>query len=376
MGFRVEPGAIDGFSKLVGRAADGSTQAVAFTGNAQIDKVAGGQLWDLVAGDHDRYVSEAKKALQKVQRVLGTSAQELSKSAKYYRETDQGEASKMDATFPGSKGAGSPPDGGNAGDFSDASSAADLLKTPSESSNPLVQYGQGHADEYNMNPIQKTLGSILDLGSPSAMAVEASKLLFGFDPFGELNNWILGDWNKYNDCADVWGSLGGFCDAVAANLRKGTGNVALTWNGNASDAARVYFDEFTKKLAEFKDTFDSLQTSYQQAAQLAFQFAEFLKSFMVMFCDALVTWLVNLAAAQAANLIPVGGQVASAAMFALAAAQALRIMKMWSDAAQSFNQMQMALTALGLVMSAAVNGFSAADGFPEVASSGYDHAAV
>ncbi len=38
--------------------------------------------------------------------------------------------------------------------------------------------------------------------------------------------------------------------------------------------------------------------------------------------------------------------------------------------------LQMALTALGLVMSAAVNGFSAADGFPEVASSGYDHAAV
>ncbi|GGW96160.1 WXG100 family type VII secretion target [Streptomyces chryseus] len=376
MSFRVEPGAIDGFSKLVARAADGSTQAVAFTGNAQIDTALGGAAWDMVAGDHDRYVSEAKKALQKAQRVLDSSARELAKSATYYRETDRGEASKLDATYPGSKGAGSPPEGGSAGDFSDTSSAADLLKMPSESKNPLVQFGQGHVDEYNMNPVQKTLGSILDLGSPSAMAVEASKLLFGFDPFGEMNNWILGDWNKYNDCADVWGGLGGFCDAVAANLRKGTGNVALTWNGNASDAARVYFDEFAGKLTDFKDTFDSLRTSYKQAAQLAFQFAEFLKSFMVALCDALVTWLVNLAAAQAANLIPVGGQVASAAMFALAAAQALRIMKMWSDAAGSFNQLQMALTTLGLAMSAAVNGFSAADGFPEVAASGYDHQAV
>ncbi|WP_274561975.1 WXG100 family type VII secretion target [Streptomyces spiramyceticus] len=376
MGFRVEPGAIDGFSKLVGRAADGSTQAVSYTGNAQIDTVAGGQLWDLVTGDHDKYVNDAKGALQKVQKVLDSSQQELAKSAKYYRETDSGVAAKMDATYPGSKGAGGQPDGGDVQDFSDASNATDLLKKSGESDNPLVKYGQGHADEYMMSPVQKTLGSVLDLGSPSAMAVEASKLLFGFDPFGEVNNWIFGDWNKYNDCADVWDGLGGFCDAVAANLKKGNGNVGLSWAGNASDAARVYFEEFAGKLAEIKETFESLRTCYKQAAQMAFQFGEFLKSFMVMFCDALVIWLVNLAAAQAANLIPVGGQVASVAMFALAAAQAIRIMQMWAEASKAFDAMATALSAIALTMSTAVNGFSAADGFPEVSSGGYDHRAV
>ncbi|MGX1884884.1 hypothetical protein [Streptomyces sp. NPDC055287] len=95
-----------------------------------------------------------------------------------------------------------------------------------------------------------------------------------------------------------------------------------------------------------------------------------------MFCDALVTWLVNLAAAQAANLIPVGGQVASAAMFALAAAQALRIMQMWAEASKAFDTMATALSAIALTMSAAVNGFYAANGFPEVSSTGYDHRAV
>ncbi|MGW7050602.1 WXG100 family type VII secretion target [Streptomyces sp. NPDC054887] len=375
MGFRVEPGAIDGFSKLVGRAADGGNQAVAFTANAQIDTMAGGQLWDLVAGDHNAYVASAKGALQKVQRVLESSRQELAKSAAYYRETDHDQAAKLDATMPGSKGAGLP-QSGDAQDFSDAANAAGQLKKPGDSDNPLVKYGQGHADEYMMSPVQKVLGSTLDLGSPSAMAVEASKLLFGFDPFGEVNNWIFGDWNKYNDCADVWEGLAGFCDAVTANLKKGNGNVGLSWSGNASDAARVYFDEFAGKLAEIKETFDSLRTCYKQAAQMAFQFGEFLKSFMVMFCDALVIWLVNLAAAQAANLIPVGGQVASAAMFALAAAQALRIMAMWAEASKAFDAMASALSAIALTLSTAVNGFSAADGFPEVSTSGYDHQAV
>lgn len=377
MNFRVEPGAIDGFSKLVGRAADGSAQAVSYTGtHTQIDKSVGGQAWDLVAGDHDHYVSEAKKALEKVKSVLESSEKELAGTAKYYRETDRDEAAKLDATYPGSKVA----DGGSGGDsqdFSDASDAVDTLKPPDgDSSNPLVKYGSGHADEYQMNPVQKTLGSVLDLGSPSAMAVEASKLLFDFDPFAEATNWVFGDWNKYNDCSDVWGNLASFCDAVAANIRKGNQNVGLSWDGNASDAATVYFDEFSKKLGEIKETFESLKSCYAQAAQMAFQFAEFLKSFLVMFCDLLVIWLVNLLAAQAVNAIPVGGQAASVAMFALAAAQAVRLMQMWAEAAKAFDTFAAGLSALGVVMSAAVNGFSAADGFPQVGTGGYDHRAV
>lgn len=102
MGFQVEPDAIQGFASLVSRGADGATKAVEYTGNnTQIDKAVGGQLWDLVAGDHDQYVESAKKALRKAQSVLNSSQSELSKSAKYYRETDTEQAAKMDATYPG-----------------------------------------------------------------------------------------------------------------------------------------------------------------------------------------------------------------------------------------------------------------------------------
>lgn len=377
MDFRVEPGAIDGFSKLVGRAADGGAQAVSYTGtHARIEKTGGGDLWDLVAGDHDQYVSEAKKALEKVKGVLESSQKELAGTAKYYSQTDRDTAAKLDATYPGSKVSGGD-SGGDSQDFSDAGDAMDALKPPAgDSDNPLVKYGSGHVDEYQMSPVQKTLGSVLDLGSPSAMAVEASKLLFDFDPFGVVTNWVFGDWNAYNDCSDAWGSLASFCDVVAANVRKGNQNVSLSWDGNAANAATVYFDEFSKKLDEIRETFKSLQSCYAQAAQLAFQLAELLKSFLVTFCDMLVIWLVNLLAAQAVNLIPVGGQAASVAMFALAAAQAIRLMEMWAEAAQAFDKVAMAMSALGLAMSTVINGFSAADGFPQVGTGGYDHRAV
>lgn len=379
MGFRVEPDAIQGFASLVGRGADDAAKAVEFaSNNTQIDKAVGGQLWDLVAGDHDQYVESAKKALGKVQSVLNSSQTELSKSAKYYRETDTDEAARMDATYPGSKGGGgAPPSGGNGSDFADAQDASATLKKPAgDSDNPLVKYAQGHVDEYNMNPVQKTLGTIMDLGSPSTVAVEAVKLLFGFDIFGEINNWVLGDWNKYKDCAEVWGNLGSFCDAVAANLKKGTQNVGVTWEGNAYDAAKVYFDEFSKKLADFKETFDSLTSCYNAAAQEVFQLAEILKAGVVFIADMAIIWMANMAAATAVNAIPIGGQAASVAMFALAAAQAVMIIQRFAALVKAFDATMLAITTLGAAMSVAVNGFSAADGFPEASSAGYDNRVV
>lgn len=379
MGFQVEPDAIQGFASLVSRGADGATKAVEYTGNnTQIDKAVGGQLWDLVAGDHDQYVESAKKALRKAQSVLNSSQSELSKSAKYYRETDTEQAAKMDATYPGSKGGGgAPAGGGNGSDFADAQDASAALKAPAgDSDNPLISYGQGHVDEYKMNPVQKTLGTVLDLGSPSTVAVEAVKLLFGFDIFGEINNWILGDWSKYKDCAEVWSNLGTFCDSVAANLKKGTTNVGVTWQGNAYDAAKVYFDEFGKKLDEFKETFESLRTCYDAAAQEVFQLAELLKSGVVFLADMAIIWMANMAAATAVNAIPIGGQAASVAMFALAAAQAVMMIERFAALVKAFDATMMAITGLGVVLSAAVNGFSAADGFPEASSAGYDNRVV
>ncbi|MFC7310073.1 hypothetical protein ACFQVC_38375 [Streptomyces monticola] len=379
MGFRVEPTAIQGFSTLVSRGADGATKAVEYTAdNAKIDTMAGGKLWDLVAGEHDQHVEAAKKALRKVQSVLQSSHTELSKSATYYRETDKGEAEKMDATYPGSKGGGgAPAEGGNGSDFGDAQDAAGTLKPPEgDSDNPIVSYGQGHAAEFEQSPVQKTVGTMMDLGSPSTVAVEAVKLLFGFDIFGEINNWVFGDWNKYNDCAGVWGSLGSFCDATAANLKKGTDNVGVTWQGNAYDAAKVYFDEFSKKLADFKETFESLKSCYEQAAMQAFQLAEVLKAGIVFIADMAIIWMANMAAATAVNAIPVGGQAASVAMFALAAAQAVMIIDRYAALVKAFDATMLAITGLGLTMATAVSGFSSADGFPEASSAGYDNRVV
>ncbi|WP_306317658.1 MULTISPECIES: hypothetical protein [unclassified Streptomyces] len=90
MSFRVDADAVDGFGKLVGRAAKGGAEAMSYVGKyAQIDTMGGGSLWDLVAGEHDQHVADARKALSKVKSILESSGGELTRSADYYRQTDQ-----------------------------------------------------------------------------------------------------------------------------------------------------------------------------------------------------------------------------------------------------------------------------------------------
>jgi hypothetical protein len=54
------------------------------------------------AGHEDVFTS-VKSTLVKMEQILDASKREMSRSAKYYETTDQGEASKLDATYPASK---------------------------------------------------------------------------------------------------------------------------------------------------------------------------------------------------------------------------------------------------------------------------------
>ncbi|MEU9122278.1 hypothetical protein AB0C96_20845 [Streptomyces sp. NPDC048506] len=371
MNFRVEAADVEGFAKLVGRAGNDAGQAVSYTKNATITKMAGGKLWDLVAGQHDDHVHDARRTMEKLQDVLRASDAELVKSAHYYQRTDHEQAARLDATYPGSKKGAREHSGGDAGDFSDRADAAAVLKAPGGGDGYLA----GHAEEFAMNPVSKTLGTVLDLGSPSAMMIEGSKLIFGFDPYDELNGMIFGEWGGYNDCAEVWSNLGACCSALSDNIRQGNDTLSRTWAGNSADAAWVYFDELAEKLREVKGTFGSLSENYHEAARLVFELGETLKSGLSILADLVVCWLINVIASRAAAFLGPGGMVASAAMMALAAAQLAAIMAKWSELVVAVDTAATAVGAVAAVIATAVAGFSSVREFP-VIGSGYDNTAV
>ena len=104
MTFRVRPDDLDGYSRQVGRAADDVHHAQEYIAQyGGMDALHGQGLFLYAIGLHSQAMDGVKNVLTRLHTLLSASAEELSKSAAYYRTTDQDQASRLDATYPPSK---------------------------------------------------------------------------------------------------------------------------------------------------------------------------------------------------------------------------------------------------------------------------------
>ncbi|WP_406473878.1 WXG100 family type VII secretion target [Streptomyces platensis] len=136
MNFKVDPDHIAGFGKLVGRAADDMRSANSYIDkNTQLGGSASSFIWDVIGGSHDQTVSDAKTTIKGFAEILDASEKELTRSAKYYRSTDQQQAAKIDGTYksPGSAREWDDADADlgtvNPSDFTDRDSPTGRLKS-------------------------------------------------------------------------------------------------------------------------------------------------------------------------------------------------------------------------------------------------------
>ncbi len=372
MNFRVEPTDIEGFGKLVDRAAEDMVAAIKYLGNAKLEqKGSVGELWEQCSQEHDKYVSDGKAVLERIQTVLDSAATELASSARYYKGTDRSQAAAIDSTYPGSKGRGTGGAAPSPNGFADVSDAGGQLKPPPGENG----YLGGHLAEYQFSPVTKTIGTVMDFGSPSAMANEGIKLLFGIDIYGEALKWVTGDWDGYTQCGETWANLGSCCKSVSENIKAGNELLESSWDGNAADTAWVYFDELAKKAGGVEEGFTSLRHNYDAIAHLIFSVAEFLKAGLAWIVDRVIMFVLFNAAAVAAAATVVGAWVAPANAV-IAATQAAMAITKWGEMVAGLTQTALALNGVLLVGSGiAAKTLSSVKDFPEVGGN-YDHRAV
>jgi len=104
MTFEVKPDDLDGFGRQVERAAEDVQQAQEYIKKyGDMGAVTGQGLFLWATGMHSQAMDGVSDLATRLQGLLSSSAKELSKSAGYYRTTDQDQASQLDATYPPSK---------------------------------------------------------------------------------------------------------------------------------------------------------------------------------------------------------------------------------------------------------------------------------
>ncbi|MFI7387104.1 hypothetical protein [Streptomyces sp. NPDC049813] len=305
MTLAVESGDLISYAGLVRRAGEACDDALAYLDKSTaIGFSFAREAWDMALGDHTERSREARDILRRFGAILSASKSELKKTAAWYEAMDIDQARRIDATYPTSerseKISRAHPSGTLT--FRDVHDAVDHLKPTGSSGGWL----QGHADEFMFAPVHKTAGTLLDIGSPSALANEGIKMAFGWDVLSTVTNWLSGDWQQYAECADAWDCLGEFCAAVANNLRHGNEVLGTTWRGNAADAAWKYFNKIAARLDTAHDAFHELRDRYTSVTKMVFSFAELAKGILAEICDKGTQAAIAAAASTAMALTGVG----------------------------------------------------------------------
>jgi uncharacterized protein YukE len=227
-------------------------------------------------------------------------------------------------------------------------------------------------EEFSQGALLDLFNDVSDLASPTYWITEAYDAVLGFNPLDEVVHWFAGDWKSFAECAEVWQNIGKACDDIAKNLNSGNAALDATWNGNAADAAFVYFDELTKKLSQSGQSFESLADTYKYLAHAAYSAAEGIKGYLGGIIDGLIIMSVEMAAGALLSWTGAGALVG----YGLATLEVTRILKMWGDATELFANAQAIVNGgIGTLegLSAAV--YSHLQNFPTVGDA-YDNPAV
>ncbi|WP_309052930.1 hypothetical protein, partial [Streptomyces sp.] len=125
---------------------------------------------------------------------------------------------------------------------------------------------------------------------------------------------------------------------------------AATWQGNAADAALLYFETLAERLDQAGEAFHGLEKHYQAVAQTVFGAAEVLKGQLVMISDIALQVAITAAAAGALTATGVGA-IAGVAGGAVIAARITSMIGHWGRTVAIYEGVLNSVN--GLTMSAA-----------------------
>ena len=292
MTLRVDPGSLTRYGGQVFRAA-GDARA----GNDHLAKYghaddSGGGLFNQLFDAHQRAVTAVEGVLDRIATVAEAGQTGLDQAARYYQSTDATAAASFDATLPLSPcltgstleakvdGLACPPP-----PFADWRHPRDHLEEPDVPEEP---------GGFASNPL-----AFLETLSVSGMLMYALKEVFGFDPIEALVSQLLGDWEKLYECGVVMHNLAELCGDIAVNVDQGARDLDSVWNGNAGDAAVLYFKRFADSIDGLTGPLGKLRDYHQQAAQAAWQAAEGVKAWISALIDEAIVAAALMAAGSA-----------------------------------------------------------------------------
>ena len=293
----VDPQAVSGFAGQVDRAAGQVSEMRRYL-NTYAEAGTGGEVYNLARSSHEHAVSVMDAAINRLACLLENSAPELLAAASYYRTTDLAAADAIERTLPPAPDrcitplelelASNPCDPVN---FADRREVTEQLKPPEEAENPANALGW------------------MDYLSPSAWANSAFDTVFGFDPIGELQARLVGDWEALAAMSPVTRNLGSALHDLAYNVQSGTTTLRPMWQGTAGESAFRYFTTTCNGVADLHDPFNNVSQAYTELADGVWAIGEAIGGIVKSMLDSAIIAGISIAAGTATSASGVGAVI-------------------------------------------------------------------
>ncbi len=180
--------------------------------------------------------------------------------------------------------------------------------------------------------------ALLDQVSLSAWLNEAIKGATDYDVIGSVVEPFSGDWEKVSTYGSSLANMSQCLRGIAGNVRVTTTDLDFHWNGNAADAAHLYFTATSRSLTMHADALDRAAKQYQALALDVWHFHEALKGLLQSIVDQGLLFLIYAAAGTALCETVIG----AVAGYALAAAELAKLLTTINKAARIVQMANMA----------------------------------
>lgn len=235
MGFKADSAAINGLSRLMGRASDGAEQ---FTPYLDGPNELGDGLLSSLTSQLDALQDIGRGNTVKAGDLAKDCAGVLRKVAVFYREIDDEAAARFDRAYPEARsGRVGAEEGWNLDDvnaFEDFVSVPDYYGPTDVKSAP---------DDWPF-AIDKEVAEIAGKTSVVRHVRDFMLWLTGIDPFEEIVRCVSGEWTLLLQQAMAFDDTGRGFDIIQENVKRGRYAIQDRWEGNAAAAAENWLAEY------------------------------------------------------------------------------------------------------------------------------------
>jgi len=242
----------------------------------------GGALFPKFTKWHDEMKTRAEERMESVEKALQGAANSVSGALDFYNQTEDANAAKLDATYPGeSTKSGLPSQqyqGPNASnDPPDVNDAYHEFR----SSHPSEPLQRTELDTKELEPkvsgIEENLTQLANVLSPYWLITNAIEFILdqvGLDSATVGADTIFasftGNWREWAQATARWQLVGKAYEGLANDLGKSE-RLELFWRGNASDAAQRYFKKLQSAVsAETPYYNDYLVPAYKEVIHVTY----------------------------------------------------------------------------------------------------------